>query len=348
MAFKHEQVTLRTGVRSGVLIVVAVHSTALGVAIGGCRMWTYLAWQDAVADAMALSEAMTLKCAAAELDYGGGKAVIALPPGLELTAALRRDVLHDLGDLVELHAGRYLTGEDVGTSAEDMWTVRERTASVVCLPRARGGSGEPSEPTAVGVFAAVEATCRRVFGTADLHGRRFTVIGMGQVGARLARRLVDRGAVLVVSDIDEGKRALAQELGATWVSPAEAATVDTDVLVPAALGRGLTPELVARLSCAAVVGPANNQLSEPAVADLLAARGIVWAPDFIVNAGGAVHGAVVDLGGGTVAEALTQAALIGPRLEGIYEQAQASGVTPYRAALDLAEHRIATALGRPA
>lgn len=343
MTFEHEQVVVQTGTRSGQALIVAVHSTALGPAAGGCRLWGYQDWRDGLTDALRLSEAMTLKCAAAELALGGGKTVIALRAGQVLSPEERRAVFLDLGDLVESFGGRYKTGEDVGTTADDMWVARERTEHALCLPPAHGGTGEPSEPTAVGVFTSIEILNQRLFGTDDLSGRRVTIVGLGQVGQRLATRLAARRADLTVTDIDARKQSVASDLGAAWVDPAEAPLVPTDFLVPAALGGLLTPDLVPKLQCTAVVGPANNQLSEPEVADLLAARGITWAPDFVVNAGGAIHGALVDIGGCSVEHGLEQAALIGQRLDRILDEAQTAGVTPYAAAVAFARERVAKA-----
>ena len=340
MSLQHEQVVVERGARSGRTLIVAVHSTALGPAAGGCRLLGYADWRDGLEDALRLSAAMTLKCAVAELPFGGGKSVIAVEPGELLPPELRRDVFLDFGDLVGSFDGRYKTGEDVGTSAADMWIARERTPHALCLPPEHGGSGEPSEPTAVGVLSAIEELSRRLFGTDDVTGRRFTIIGLGQVGRRLAARLASRGAVLSVTDLDAGKQQLARELGARWVPLDEAPVLPTDVLVPAALGGLLTAELAARLDCRAVVGPANNQLASASVADDLAARGIVWAPDFVVNAGGAIHGAVVDMAGNPVSYGLQQSALIGPRLGSILDRAERDGITPYAAAVAVAQDRV--------
>jgi leucine dehydrogenase len=340
---QHEQITITRGPRSGLPIIIAVHSTALGDAAGGCRMRPYPDLYDGLADALALSEAMTLKCAAADLDFGGGKTVIALPPGTTLTGEQRRQVMLDFGDAVEALGGRYHAAEDVGTTAEDMRVARERTSWVHCLPERLGGSGEPSALTAVGAFTAIEATWQHLTGATSLAGLRATVIGLGQVGGRLAQQLASAGADLTVTDVDLDRRALAAELGARWVDPAASVTTETDVLVPAALGGLLSPDAVAGLRCAAVVGPANNQLTAEAVADDLAARGILWAPDFVVNAGGVIHGAIIDIAGGTAEEADTAARAIGPRLAGILRQADLTATTPYKVALDLARRRIAGA-----
>lgn len=340
---EHEEIVIRTGARSGLPIIIAVHSTALGDALGGCRMWPYPDWQAGLADALALSAAMTLKCAAAGLDFGGGKSVIVLPPGTASRGVDRRDALLDFGDAVNDLGGRYHSGEDVGTSAEDMWIARERTPWVHCLPVHHGGSGEPSELTAVGTFAAIEATWQHVSGTSSLAGQRISIVGLGQVGGRLAGLLAEAGAELTVADIDPGREELARTLGARWVDPETALTAEADLLVPAALGGMLTDEVVPRLRCAAVVGPANNQLGSPSVAGELAQRGIVWAPDFVVNAGGVIHGAIIDIGGGTPDEARTATLQIGHRLSDIYREATAAGIVPYEAAIRLARRRIADA-----
>jgi leucine dehydrogenase len=341
--FEHEEVALFRGARSGLRIIIAIHSTALGAAAGGCRLWTYPHWRAALDDVLALSRAMTFKCAAADLDFGGGKAVIVGPPDGPLTGERRRDVMLDFGDAVQSLGGRFQTAEDVGTTAADMWQARERSEWVHCLPVEHGGSGEPSELTAVGAMAAIAATWQRLHKGESLSGAKAVVVGLGQVGARLARRLTAAGVELTVTDIDPSKRKVAAELGARWTDPATVLDVEADLLVPAALGGLLTREVVARLRCSAVVGPANNQLEDEDVAEELAARGILWAPDFIVNAGGVIHGAMIDFGGGTELDAVAAAQRIGPRLTRIYEEADAAGVVPDTAAKRRVSARISRA-----
>lgn len=344
-AFDHERVVVERGRRSDLVVIVAVHSTRLGPAIGGCRMWTYPSWREGLADALRLSEAMSLKSAGAGLNHGGGKTVIALPPGTVLSADRRVAVMRDLGDIVESLGGTYIVGEDVGTTADDMLVVHDQTQWVGGLPASVGGSGEPAEPTAVGVYASIEATARQAFGTSDLQGRRACVIGLGQVGERLARQLAGAGAEIMVSDINPDKRVIADELGARWIDPEEALFAETDLLIPAALGGILRADTVPRLRCAAVVGPANNQLEDESVADLLAARGILWAPDFIVNAGGIVFAVGVGLAGKPVDEALADVRAIGPRLTSVFEQAQRAGVTPLQVAVASAREHISVPVG---
>ncbi len=342
----HELVRIVRGERSGLTLIVAVHSTALGRAVGGCRLWQYADWRDAVNDALRLSEAMSLKCALAGLPHGGGKAVIALTEGRKLTPEERRDAFLDLGDLVESLGGRYGTAEDVGTTAEDMLVARERTEFAYCLPESQGGMGEPSEPTAVGVMSAIRAVGQRLF-SSDLVDRRIGIIGLGQVGSRLARRLHAAGASLVVTDIDETKGTLADELGARWVEPETALGMDVEILVPAALGGMFTQSSIESLRCSAIVGPANNQLADDSVASLLEERGILWAPDFVVNAGGAIYGSIVEVGSGDAADAMGRVEAIGETLATILETADRERVTPLEAAARLAHERISSASNRP-
>jgi len=342
-ALKHEKVVIQNGVRSNLPIIVAIHSTRFGPAAGGCRLSTYDDWRDGLEDALRLSEAMTLKCAIAGLPHGGGKSVIALPPGTVLDQTARRDVMLDLGDVIDSLGGSYLAGEDVGTTAQDMLVARERTAHAHCLPESEGGAGEPSEPTAIGVHRSILATCLQLFGDGSPRGRRITVIGLGQVGGRLARLLAADGALLTVTDVDAGKRDLAAELGARWVEVDEALDVPADVLVPAALGGLLSAASVERLDCRAVCGPANNQLAEPGVADLLHKRGVLWAPDFVVNGGGVLYGALVEVGGVSKEEALVRVNRIGDTLTEIFALAESEGGTPLAAAESLAYARLATA-----
>jgi leucine dehydrogenase len=234
-------------------------------------------------------------------------------------------------------------GEDVGTSAQDLAVVAERTRFAYGLPEAAGGMGEPSAPTAVGVYESIRVTAERVWGTDDLTGRRVTVIGMGHVGARLATRLLEAGATVAVTDVDTAKREPASDRGLAWLQPHEALAAETDLVVPAALGGLLTPSTVAALRCRAVVGPANNQLADSSVADLLAQRGILWAPDFLVNAGGVVYGFEMELGSRNQDTATARVTAIADTLRDVFERAAREQVTPLAAATALAEDRVAGA-----
>ncbi|WP_396655206.1 Glu/Leu/Phe/Val dehydrogenase dimerization domain-containing protein [Microbacterium sp.] len=338
--FTHERVDVITGPRSGLFIVVALHSSVLGSALGGARLWNYPHWSDALGDALRLSAAMTLKNAAAGLDAGGGKAVIGLPEGTVLDPERRRAAFLDLGDAVESMAGLYRTAEDVGSTTEDMLVVSERTAHVVGLPDAVGGSGEPAGPTSVGVYEALRATLERVTGSSDITGRRITISGLGQVGSRLAVRLSVEGADLTVTDVNPAKRDLAAELGAAWVPPGEEHLIAADVFVPAGIGGLLTDEVIDALEAEAVCGPANNPLAERRGARRLAERGILYAPDFVVNAGGVIY---LDLEAkklGTRAEIMERVGHIGDTVRRVFDEAESRGITPLEAAEELAAERL--------
>jgi leucine dehydrogenase len=337
---------VRRGGRSGLYTIAAVHSTARGPALGGCRVWQYDDRRAAIRDALRLSRGMTFKSAVAGLPLGGGKGVIALPAGgAALAGARRRAMLLDFADTVETLRGRYVTAEDVGTSTRDMRVIAQGTRHVTGLPVAAGGSGDPSPWTARGVEAAILASCERAFGTTSLRGRTVAVLGLGSVGLALARLLSRRGAALVVADIDEAKRAAAEQLAARWVSPAKALAAQVDVLAPCALGGILDHESVPRLQAAVVAGAANNQLAEESVADLLAARGILWAPDFVANAGGIINISVeLGPGGYDRARARRRVAALGDTLRQVYDDAAAGQITPLTAAMELARRRLAEAV----
>ncbi|KAB2340647.1 Glu/Leu/Phe/Val family dehydrogenase [Actinomadura rudentiformis] len=341
--FDHEQVAIRTGLRSDLPVIVAVHSTKLGQAVGGCRLWRYADWRDGLADALRLSAGMTAKCAVAGLANGGGKTVVAVPESTVLDVALRRKVLEDVADAVASLNGAYATGPDVGTTPQDMAAIGERTAHVFCKPEERGGSGDSSPATALGTLAALRAVRQRLHGTSALTGARLSVVGLGSVGLRLARLLAAEGAELLVSDIDPAKRERTGELGATWVAPDEGLTADVDILVPAALGGTLTKQIVPELRCAAIVGPANNQLATPDVADLLHRRGIFWVPDYVASAGGVINALTMELHHGTAHEARKRVEAIEHTVADLLHAADHQQVTPAQAASQLAQRRLDTA-----
>ena len=319
--------------------MVAVHSTVRGPSLGGCRMWSYDDSRAALRDAMRLSRAMTLKAAVADLGLGGGKGVIMTPAGAPLAPRQRRDALLDFADTVESLDGRYVTAEDVGTSSRDMSLIAQRTKHVAGLARSRGGSGDPSPLTALGVEAAIEASCERAYADGSLAGRAICVIGLGHVGSRVAKRCARAGARLIVADMDERKRGLAEQLGAHWMRPADALVSDVDVLAPCALGGFLDDDLVPRLRCRVIAGAANNQLADDRIAGLLAARGILWAPDFVANAGGLINIAE-ELGGYDAAVARVRVRGIGETLREIFDRAETNRTTPLAAAMDLARSRL--------
>ncbi len=349
-----EDLLVVEGERSGATIAIAVHSTALGPALGGARLWHYESDEDGIADARSLAKAMTYKAAAAGLLLGGGKGVICSPVP-HPTGELRRALLLDFGDAVALLDGRYITAEDVGTAAADMAVIAERTAHVVGLPDERGGSGDPSPVTAHGILAAMRACLEHRFGgdefvlrsaipnqvrTHDPAGLRVCIVGAGHVGSRLAIMLTEAGARVAIADLDPSRRRLADHLGATWIDdPAEAITSDCDVLAPCALGGVIDEATVPRLRCRVICGAANNVLTDDRLATALAAREITYAPDFIANAGGLinVYAELHQLGPGAVTDLVDN---IGSTVRLILEAADAHGTTPLAEAQSLAERRL--------
>lgn len=344
---EHELLLVRRGRRTGAQTIVAIHSTVLGPALGGCRLWRYENLQSAIDDALRLSAAMTLKAAAAQLPLGGGKAVIFPPAGLELAGRSREALLRDFAETLDMLDGLYITAEDVGTTAADMAVLSGLSPHVVGVPTGRGGSGDPGEFTAAGVQAAMRACARHCFGSPELQGRSIALVGLGHVGEPLARRLTAAGAGLVLSDIDGSKRALADELGASWREPAEALRADVDILAPCAMGGAIDEALGVELQARVVCGSANNQLVDPHLADVLAARGILYAPDFIVNSGGLIN-VSLELTGYDRDLALTRADAIETVLGSILDHAESAEITPLAAAVELATRRIAAEASRSA
>lgn len=345
VALDHEELVVRRGARSGLHVIVAVHSTVLGPSLGGVRVWRYPSTGDGMRDALRLARAMTMKAAAAGLDLGGGKGVICLPHGGASAGEERRAMLLDFGDLVESLDGRYITAEDAGSTAEDLVTIRERTAHVAGLPADRGGSGDPSPFTARGVEAAMRACARERLGSPELRGLRVAIVGVGNVGSRLARRLAEQGAQLILCDIDRGKRALAEGLDAEWVEPADAAATECEILAPCALGGAIHDGNLDALRCAIVCGSANNQLARDGLAEELAARDIAYAPDFIANSGGLIS-VCRELGAYGDDEALRLVDGIEGTMGHVLRTARERSTTPLRAAAQLAEERLEAAGAR--
>jgi len=302
-------------------------------------MWVYDDSRAALRDVLRLSRAMTSKAAVADLPLGGGKGVIMVPNGDSMTPARRRAALLDFGDTVAALQGQYITAEDVGTSSRDMSVIAQRTEHVAGLPRKRGGSGDPSPFTALGVHVAIKACCERVFGSSSLRGRKICVVGLGHVGSRVAKLCAKDGAKLLLADVDRGKRRLVDELGASWATPAKALDAKVDVLVPCALGGFLDDETVPRLRCRIIAGAANNQLADDRIADLLSAHHVLWAPDFVVNAGGIIN-IVEELDDYSPANARRRVRHIADTLGEIFDHAEKMTTTPLAAANALARERL--------
>ena len=333
----HEQVLFARDGESGLKAIIAIHSTALGPALGGTRFYPYGAEEEAIADALRLSSAMTRKNAAAGLDFGGGKGVILGDP-----RALKSErLLRAYGRAVESLGGAYITAEDVGTTIADMETIARESGFVTGASREAGGSGDPSPATARGLLAAARGAARALWGGPDLAGRHIAIQGVGKVGGAFARYLAEAGARLTLADVDAGRlRGLAGELGAEVAAPEAIHAVECDVFAPCALGGALNAETVPELRCKAVIGSANNQLASDDLAGTLAAREILYVPDFIVNAGGVINLAE-EVGREYRAERANRRidgleGVVGELLAGARER----GATPLAEAIALAERRI--------
>jgi len=290
---RHEQVVFGHDPETGLRAIVAIHNTARGPAVGGCRMWAYASDDEALTDVLRLSRGMTYKSALANVAFGGGKSVIIGDPKREKTPALMRA----MGRVVERLAGRYVVAEDVGTTVADMDSMAAETQHVACTSE---GSGNPSPYTAYGVYQGILAAARhsgltRTGGERELSGVRVAIQGVGQVGAPLAKYLFEAGAVLVVTDIDRDAIAAAvAAYNATAVEPNAIYGAEVDVFAPCALGAVINDETLPQLQACIVAGSANNQLAEPRHGIALAERGILYAPDYAINAGGIIEIAYMD------------------------------------------------------
>jgi valine dehydrogenase (NAD+) len=339
----HEQVVYTADEDSGLRCIVAIHSTALGPSLGGTRFYPYPSEEEALVDVLRLSQAMTYKAACAGLTLGGGKAaIIGEPEGVKSEALLRA-----YGRAVESLGGRYITACDVGTYPADMAVVGEETRWVTGMDEAHGGSGDSGVTTAFGVFTGVQAVAQHLWGSQDLQGRHVAVQGLGKVGGRLAEHLAEAGAKLTVADVDQDRvDRVAAAHGAEAVEPGEIVEVDADILSPNALGGVLNQDTIPRLQVAAVCGGANNQLATIDDAERLKERWVLYAPDYVVNAGGLIQVAdELSPAGFSPERTLHKARQIGVTLRKIFVLADDRGVTTELAAEHVAEERIA-AVGR--
>ncbi|WP_252274310.1 Leu/Phe/Val dehydrogenase [Pseudomonas subflava] len=314
---------------TGLKAVIAIHDSRFGPALGGCRYLPYPDDDSAIRDAIRLARGMSYKAALAGLEQGGGKAVIIRPPHVDNRGAL----FEAFGRMIESLDGRYITAVDSGTSSADMDCVAQHTRHVTSTTAA----GDPSPHTAMGVFAGIRATARAHLGGDDLEGLRVAVQGLGHVGFALAEQLAAAGAVLFVSDLDPGRVQLAvEQLGAHPVGGDALFSTPCDIFAPCGLGGVLNADTVGRLHCAAVAGAANNPLTSLEVADELERRGILYAPDYVINSGGLIYVALKHRG--EELPAITaHLANIGRRLTEIYGHAQAEKCSPARVADALAE-----------
>ena len=329
----HEQVVLCSDPSAGYRGILAIHSTTLGPALGGTRFWNYASDEEAIVDALRLARGMTYKNAVAGLNLGGGKSVI-----IGDNKTKQREMLFRAhGRFVESLGGRYVTAEDVGTSTSDMDFVHMETDYVAGLA---GRSGDPSPVTAHGTFRAIQASAKFRWGSDDLAGRTVAIQGCGNVGAYLAGELKGAGAKLIVTDIDAARVGrVVEATGATAVAPHEIYTQKADIFAPCALGAIINDETIPKLKVEIVSGAANNQLLEPRHGDELEKRGIVYAPDYVANAGGVIN-VYSELAGWDPDRSLRKADEIYDTILGVYEIAKADRIPTYEAADRLAERRL--------
>lgn len=333
----HEQVIFNYDKATGLKAIIAIHDTTLGPAIGGCRMWAYESEEAALEDALRLSESMTYKAAAAGLDFGGGKVVMVGDPEGGKTEGLFRA----LGRFLETLHGRMTISEDVGTNAEDFVYAAKETRYVVGLPEAYGGSGDTRDLTALGVVTAMRAALAHRFGSPDLKGRRVAVQGLGKVGLRVVRQAVAEGATVVAADVNPHAvgRAVA-DWGIEPTDPWSILEAECDIFAPCALGNVVTEDTLPRLHCAIIAGSANNQLSHADLAQRLRDQGILYAPDFIVNAGGLIQ--VADEARGFRSDRVQhQVEAIYDTLLQIFRAADAENLSTLAVAMRIVDERLA-------
>ena len=323
---------------TGLHALIAVHDTTLGPALGGMRMLPYGSEDEALFDVLRLARGMTYKSAVAETGLGGGKSVILGNPKTSKTAALFRA----MGRFVESFGGRYITAEDMNIGIPDLEQVRKETRWVTGLSREAGSSGNPSPYTALGCVRGMRAVLQEAFGDSSFGGRRILIQGIGAVGGRLAALLRDEGASVIVCDVNDERVAEFQEKGFEAVDDDVHLDVECDVYSPCARGAGLNDDTVPRLKCKAVACCANNQLLEPRHADMLRERGIVYAPDYVINAGGIINVAVELLPGGyDEAVALERIGRIENNLRKVFDISRRENLSTREAAARLAEQRLA-------
>jgi len=329
----HEQVVFTYDPSSGYRGIIAIHNTALGPALGGTRFWNYESDHDALIDVLRLSRGMTYKAAVAGLNLGGGKAVII---GDNRTTQ-REMIMRAHGRAVESLGGRYFTAEDVGTSVADMDYIHMETEHVVGMA---GKSGDPSPVTAYGTYRGIKACCLKKFGTDDLEGRSVVVQGAGHVGFFLAEDLRNEAATVFVADIDGDRvQRCVDELGCEAVEVDEVYDVDADVFAPCALGAILNDETIPRLRVQVVAGAANNQLAKLRHASMLEEHDILYAPDYVINAGGLIN-VYSELAGWSLERSKRKAGEIYSTLMAIFDLAEADGITSAEAADEVALRRI--------
>lgn len=335
--YDYEQLVLCQESTSGLKAVICIHDTTLGPALGGTRMWNYASEEDAILDALRLARGMTYKNAAAGLNLGGGKAVIMGDSRTQKSEELFRA----FGRYVQSLNGRYITAEDVGTNVRDMDWIHRETKFVTGISSSYGSSGDPSPLTALGVLRGMKAAAKETFGSDSLEGKTVAIQGLGHVGYYLAQHLTDEGAKLIVTDINNAAvKRVAREFVATPVRPEEIFGVKCDIFAPCALGAVINDETIPQLKCQVVAGAANNVLKEERHGDQLYEKGILYAPDYVINAGGVINVAD-ELEGYNAERALKKVEMVYDNVARVIAIAKRDHIPTYKAADRMAEERIA-------
>jgi len=334
----HEQVVFCHDEATGLKAIIGIHNTVLGPALGGTRMWNYATEQEAITDVLRLSRGMTFKASISGLNLGGGKAVIiGDAKNMKTEAFLRR-----FGKFVNSLNGKYITAEDVNMKTADMEYIAMETKHVTGLPESTGGGGDPSPVTAYGAYLGMKAAVKKVFGSDSLAGKRVAVQGVGQVGTHLVEYLVKENAIVFISDIsDEKVKSLAQKFGVKTIEQEKIYDLDIDIYAPCALGATLNDSTIPRLKCSVVAGAANNQLKDEVKHGyMLIDRGITYAPDFLINAGGLINVYNEYLGNYNRASVFEQTERIYTTCMNIFSLAETEKINTQEAAIKLAEKRI--------
>ena len=333
----HEQIVFCNDKDTGLKAIIGIHNSVLGPALGGTRMWNYANEWEALNDVLRLSRGMTYKSAITGLDLGGGKAVIIGDSKTQKTPEMMRK----FGEFVHSLSGRYITAEDVGMVTADMDTVRDVTPYVTGISESRGGSGNPSPVTAYGVYMGMKAAAKYQFGSDNLDGKKILVQGIGHVGETLVEYLTKEGALVQIADINEGRlEEVSKKYGASIYTGSDLYTADVDIYAPCALGATINDDTVYKINAKVIAGAANNQLANENVhGPILQERGIVYAPDFLINAGGIIN-VYAEIAHYDKAESMRRTENIYNTTLEIFDYAKANNLTPQKAAMAIAELRI--------
>lgn len=334
--YDYEQLIFCQNQQSGLKAIICIHDTTLGPALGGTRMWAYESEEEAIEDALRLGRGMTYKNAAAGLNFGGGKTVIIGDPRKDKN----EEMFRALGRYIQGLNGRYITAEDVGTTVADLELIHEETDYVTGISPEFGSSGNPSPVTAYGVYRGMKAAAKEAFGTDSLEGKTIAVQGVGNVAYTLCRYLHEEGAILIVTDINKEaiKRAV-QDFAAKAIDPNDIYNVPCDIYAPCALGATINDQTIPKFKAKVIAGSANNQLKEEHHGDRLHELGILYAPDYVINAGGVINVAD-ELNGYNRERAMKKVEMIYDNIAKVIEISKREGIPTYKAADRLAEERI--------